>query len=348
MDWIKVVEISISITGIINCLLVAFLLFLSNQGILKANRILSLLLIAICLKLSYALLINFEHVWGIPSMMIYYLAESGFIAMGPLLYLYYLAYMKKDLNTGFVLGILVPSLIPFVGFYNGYDVPLWLMQAYFTGWLVLIFFQLKNYYLLKTANIHFKTEKFWMNTIYASFILIWMVVNFLLIDFEYYLFELSAIFTLLIYVDIYLYVKHYWLKKGDQVDIKTSKRELLTIEKENEIYAKLQQIMDSEKLYIDPEITLPKVAAKIHTRPHHLSYVINKRMEMTFNEYINSYRINDIKNAMKLKEYQEMKIASIASDYGFNTISAFNIAFKKFTNYTPSQYRTEVIVNSQN
>ena len=348
MDWIKVVEISFSISGIINCLLVAVLLLLSNNGILKANRILSLLLIAICLKLSFALLINFKHEWGTPSMVIYYLSEGGFISMGPLLYLYYVAYLKKEVNAWFVLAILMPSLLPLIGFYNGYDVPLWLMQAYFTGWLILVFFQLRNYYLLKPKNIHFKTEKFWMNTIYASFVLIWMVVNFLLIDFEYYLFEVSAIFTLLIYVDVYLYAKYYWFKKGDQVEIKTSKKVLLTIEKENEIYAKLQQIMDSEKLYIDPEVTLPKVAAKIHSRPHHLSFVINKRMEMTFNEYINSYRINDIKNAMKLKEYQEMKISSIASDYGFNTISAFNTAFKKFTNYTPSQYRTDVIVNSQN
>ena len=62
-------------------------------------------------------------------------------------------------------------------------------------------------------------------------------------------------------------------------------------------------------------------------------------MNMTFNEYINSYRINEIKNIIKLPEYQEVKISSLAFDYGFNSISSFNTAFKKFTDLTPSQYK---------
>ncbi|MFO7658659.1 MAG: helix-turn-helix transcriptional regulator [Bacteroidales bacterium] len=99
--------------------------------------------------------------------------------------------------------------------------------------------------------------------------------------------------------------------------------------------------MEHAKLYIDSEITLPKVAEKINVRTYKLSHVINQRTNMTFNEYINTFRIKDIKKALKLKDYKEDKIASIAFDYGFNSLSVFNTAFKKFTGYTPSQFRNE-------
>jgi AraC-like DNA-binding protein len=356
MEWLKIVEISISITGMINCFLVAVLLLFSKRGITKANKMLSMLLFAICLKISFALLINIQHEWKLPSMIIYYASEGGYISMGPLLFLYYRTYLKKEINSLLTFILLIPGLIPFIGFYNGYDVPLWLMQIYFTVWLVITFFQLRKYYLHEQKNQHFKLEKFWMNALFISYLLIWLVVNMLLIDFDYYFFELSIIFTLIFYVTMYLFIKNYWFARGDLLEVKIEpkaepkrgKKVILTPEKENEIYMKLQRVMEIDKLYIDPEITLPKVAAKINSRPHNVSYVVNNRMQMTFNEYINSYRINDIKSVITKKEFQDMKIASLAFDYGFNTISAFNTAFKKFTNYTPSEYRTVSSIANQN
>jgi len=240
--------------------------------------------------------------------------------------------------------------MPFIQIFSSYKIfntSTLQLQIYFTIWLILVFFQLKKYYKDEPNNKRFKLEKFWMNTLYTSFFCIWVAVDFLVIDFGYYFFELLIVFTLVLYINTYIYIKQYWFKKGDVLNDETEPRKqkkfILSPEKEDEIYIHLLEIMNNEKLYIDPEITLPKVAAFINTRPHNVSYVINKRMQMTFNEFINSYRINEIKNAMKQKEYQDMKIASLAFDYGFNTISAFNSAFKRFTNYTPSQYRMEVV-----
>jgi AraC-like DNA-binding protein len=105
--------------------------------------------------------------------------------------------------------------------------------------------------------------------------------------------------------------------------------------------------MEHENLYVDPEISLPKVASIINVKAYKLSQVINQKMNMSFNEYINSYRIKAIKEAIKTSDL-DMKIASFAIDYGFNSISSFNTAFKKFTNLTPSQYRNEILTNSQN
>ena len=188
MELIRIIESSISITGIINCLLVGLFLYFSKKGIRKANRILSFLLLAICLKISFALIVNlnYPHEWNLSSMILFYFSEAGFVSFGPLLYLYYKAYLGKGNNVILDSALFVPSLIPFLGSYIGFGVPLWMMQGYFTIWLVIIFFQLKNYYSIEEKNNHFKIEKFWMNTLYASFVLIWLIVDLLIIDFEYY------------------------------------------------------------------------------------------------------------------------------------------------------------------
>jgi AraC-like DNA-binding protein len=40
--------------------------------------------------------------------------------------------------------------------------------------------------------------------------------------------------------------------------------------------------------------------------------------------------------------HQHKKIATIAYETGFNSLSVFNTAFKKFTSMTPSAYRKAV------
>jgi AraC-like DNA-binding protein len=73
--------------------------------------------------------------------------------------------------------------------------------------------------------------------------------------------------------------------------------------------------------------------------PHALSQVINEQFSSNFNDFINSYRVEDAKKMLMDPEGRNFTIASIAYDSGFNTLSAFNVAFKKFTGVTPSQFR---------
>jgi AraC-like DNA-binding protein len=44
-------------------------------------------------------------------------------------------------------------------------------------------------------------------------------------------------------------------------------------------------------------------------------------------------------------EKRKMNILEIALDVGFNSKSAFNAIFKKYTEYTPTEYRKEFCIN---
>jgi AraC-like DNA-binding protein len=59
---------------------------------------------------------------------------------------------------------------------------------------------------------------------------------------------------------------------------------------------------------------------------------------MNFNDYINSFRIEEIKKRFENGETEDFTVLGIALDSGFNSKTTFNRAFKKYTGSTPQFY----------
>lgn len=100
----------------------------------------------------------------------------------------------------------------------------------------------------------------------------------------------------------------------------------------------LDHIINNEP-HKDHNITLGKFAGSISLTPHVVSRVINEQFSCNFNDLINSYRVEEAKKMLGDAAMKNFTVASIAYDCGFNTLSAFNAAFKKFTGLTPSGFR---------
>jgi len=113
----------------------------------------------------------------------------------------------------------------------------------------------------------------------------------------------------------------------------------LTVEDAIRYKSILIDYMSRNELHKDHSISLGKLAKSLSMTPHSLSQVINEQFSSNFNDFINSYRVEDAKKMLMDPERRNFTIASIAYDSGFNTLSAFNVAFKKFTGVTPSQFR---------
>ena len=107
------------------------------------------------------------------------------------------------------------------------------------------------------------------------------------------------------------------------------------------ITASLEELMSSKRPYLDPEFTIDKLAKLISSNRHHLSQVLNQKLGLSFYDYINAYRVNEAKILLTDVSRADHKIAAIAYDSGFNSLSAFNDVFKKMTGQTPSQYRKQ-------
>lgn len=97
--------------------------------------------------------------------------------------------------------------------------------------------------------------------------------------------------------------------------------------------------IQSKKSYLNPTITLAELAEEMKIHPHYLSQIINEIFKQNFFDFINQYRVEDVKLKMLDPEYDKFSLLGIAFECGFNSKSAFNRIFKKVTGTTPSQYK---------
>jgi AraC-like DNA-binding protein len=104
----------------------------------------------------------------------------------------------------------------------------------------------------------------------------------------------------------------------------------------------LLQIMDIKKPYLNSDLTLKDLAAELSISQHNLSEILNTQLNRNFYDFVNGYRIEEVKRRMSDLESEKYSLLAIAYDSGFNSKSAFNTIFKKQTNVTPSQYRSQL------
>lgn len=114
----------------------------------------------------------------------------------------------------------------------------------------------------------------------------------------------------------------------------TSDSDTLPLQKE-----KLLKHIAENKPYLNPELTLVELAAQLDMGRNQLSQVINLGVGGNFYNFINKFRVEEVKRLIKEDPNRQFKIMSLASEAGFNSKSSFNHIFKKMTGLTPSEYR---------
>lgn len=113
----------------------------------------------------------------------------------------------------------------------------------------------------------------------------------------------------------------------------------LTMTETEAILATLQRVMLHQRPYLKPDLNIDALASLVGTNRHHLSQVINGRLQKNFYEYLNEHRVKAAAQQLSDPAVGHLKIAAIAYDVGFNSLSTFNEVFKKMTGHTPSEFR---------
>jgi len=162
-------------------------------------------------------------------------------------------------------------------------------------------------------------------------------------EFIFIILYISALVIFLIFLSI-MFLKGlkqpvvFLVKIGNHANRKYEKTLLPDVKKE-EYRNRLLQCMKTEKPYLDPMIGLQELAQKLSIPPHDLSQVLNTTLEQNFFDFINSYRIEESKKIFSEDPSNKKTILEILYESGFNSKSVFNIAFKKQTGLTPTQFR---------
>lgn len=114
---------------------------------------------------------------------------------------------------------------------------------------------------------------------------------------------------------------------------KTDKQVLQNIAANLSLYMKVKQP------YLNPELNITTLAFNLGVTEKLLSQTINSTMGVNFSDYINSYRIEFVREKLEADKVRSLSIKEIMYEAGFNSRSVFNTAFKKKTGLTPSEYQ---------
>jgi AraC-like DNA-binding protein len=109
----------------------------------------------------------------------------------------------------------------------------------------------------------------------------------------------------------------------------------------NKDFLRIKSHIEKNKRYLDPLFSLEALSAETKIGITKLSSIINSNTSHHFSDYINSFRVENAKKYLIAPEYSNYTIVAIGLESGFNSKSTFYMAFKKFTNKTPSEFRKE-------
>jgi AraC-like DNA-binding protein len=232
-------------------------------------------------------------------------------------------------------------------------------------YMIIALIVLKRY-SRKIQNIYSSLDKvnlYWLRffTYAACFVWLIVLIENLLDFFDIYLEQFT--FTVPILTSFYVYATGYiGMFKTEIFEQPDMKRNLLqaheieqrkemghksqryqksglTDQKASQYLTKLKRFMEDEMPYLNPELTLNDLAEQLKIPSHNLSEILNTRLHQNFFDFINQYRVDEVKRNLEDPRKEHLTLLSIGLDAGFNSKSAFNAIFKKYMNLTPSEYR---------
>ena len=334
----------------------------------KADLWLAILLFVLCSALITPF-IGFANVYDLNQWLTYFPFSIAY-SYGVLVWFYTInltdskrRFEPKDLL--FFVPTIIYLAIRFTFFAQSLEWKDWFDDTYGKAWNTFVFVTefFWNVAFLYFSIKHYLKYRAWLNENYSdtekikfgwlrNFLYLFTAVLILGAFFDFtnsFIFKLSYIqffyFELILaFVTYYLAVAGYLRSKTIELNFtekeaeEIEERKSLLSEKELEkLKIKLENLMQNEKLYLEPTLTLADLSKNLGVNSAVLSYAINNGFGKNFNDFINEFRIAEVKE--KLINADDSTLLGVAFDCGFNSKATFNRAFKKFTGVSPKEFQ---------
>lgn len=355
---------TVILLGAVQGFILSIVLFLSKRNRLR-NKLLAWLIFLIAV--ASIKLYGVEAGWFNYPFMRWVDAVVPMIVImpiGPLIYFYIRATLEPEMKMGrrerrhffaviidivpqlaaiiFIVGVLTHILVPdarpwgvFIDTYNVYsDIPRWLsVSAYvFLSW--------------KLLRAQPAGQFRWLRQMVAAFMIfqfIWLLYLVPYVIPRYTDFMLNYFNWYPVYVPIAVLV--YWLGiRGyivSQTETAQIKRAALDPGLADRTLLTLRSAMEKDKLYLNPALTVAMVAGHTGLPVKSISATLNQHLQKSFNEFVNEYRVQAIRQRLINGENRNLTIAGLAYEGGFNSLPTFQRAFKSVTGQTPSEFLAE-------
>jgi transcriptional regulator GlxA family with amidase domain len=112
----------------------------------------------------------------------------------------------------------------------------------------------------------------------------------------------------------------------------------------NPALARLQRLMEEERLHLDPELTFPTFVEAMGMPERTVRRLINHELGYEhFRSFLNAYRVEAAKRLLSDPARCQDKLVGVALDSGFASLPSFNRVFKELDGRTPSAFRAEAL-----
>ena len=101
---------------------------------------------------------------------------------------------------------------------------------------------------------------------------------------------------------------------------------------------RVRRAMDIDRLYLNPTLTLSELAQHIALNPKVVSQVINAGIGQSFTDFVNDYRVVEVKQRLRTNDVARLTLLGIALESGFNSKTTFNRIFRQRTGQSPSEF----------
>ncbi|MEO9482370.1 MAG: helix-turn-helix transcriptional regulator [Ekhidna sp.] len=265
-------------------------------------------------------------------------AAHGFI--GPILTIYFAKKSTLLQNKIHQLVILTPAFalliaVPFISLNN-----FWYAGGYKGLLYYTILFLLATSYFLwviyKEKKIYFP----WYRNLFLG------VSVFCVSYFTNYILGINSYITAPIIYAVVIYPISFILFANQEIftplgDKKKYKNINLSPEQIEHHKNRIEAVMANQKPYLNSEFSLSELSQLTSIPKHLLSRYFSESLNQSFSEFTNNFRVSRAKELLIDKKFGNHKIAIIAYECGFNSLSSFNSAFRKLVSLSPSEYRKD-------
>ena len=331
--------------GIVLSFAAGIILVIRTNRSMIWNLFLGIYLLTLGLRMAKSLF----HYYYTISTTIHTMFLTLFLVIGPSVWLYTITITQQN-NTLRLSEFYRHYFILFLALVSSFFIPGYGEPYAWVFYVVLfshgiLYCSYSLYWINKNArlfNIDNKGTKLKNWLMLLIFVTILIFINAIFIYNQIIPFYLSSylVFTVAMIALTVCMLKNLWLLKPIHHKYKGSALSSSFI---SEYAKKLEQLMAVEKLFLNPNLTLQKLSDRIGITSKQLSQLINQTKHNNFSQYVSELRVKEAMGTIKNDKLRKYKIAAIAYESGFNSISSFNAAFKKITQQTPVAYRNSFI-----
>tara|TARA_R110002126_G_C10490437_1_gene503713 strand:- start:21328 stop:22440 length:1113 start_codon:yes stop_codon:yes gene_type:complete len=232
--------------------------------------------------------------------------------------------------------------------YYGYIIWMHYPTMYVISALLIIYYAIQSSKLLKekiNLNLVYIDGVKWIKKVlfvlkyYAVFLIVIVLTDLIFFDYAFQRYYSYPLFIGLAIITYWLGLEGFNRRNNEII-----KSQNIITDKERQqleqIAKGLKELMEIDKIYKNQDLSLAILSEKLNVKPYQTTKSLNIIFGQKFNDFINSYRIEALKEILKNPKNEKFTLLSLAFEVGFNSKSSFNRAVNKITGKSPKDLKS--------